>query len=177
MHWLAPEPPGPPHVPFWLAPFFTQSPLQHWLFSKQMSPVCVQYDTAAEHTPLLQRPEQQSALTVQPSPDVRQPPPGLIGAHLPFVQIPLQHAVPDVQLPATGLSGTHALAVHVWLEPQKPEQQSPGCVHDPPTALHAAPSGALQTLGVGTPQCRRSRRSRRRRTGSNRRTHPARSRT
>jgi len=139
-------------VPFWLVPVFTQSPLQHWLLSKQMSPVCVQYETAAEHTPLLQRPEQQSEPRVQPLPDVRQPPPGLIGAHLPLLQMPLQHAVPDVQLPATGLSGTHALAAHVSFEPQKPEQQSPRCVHDAPTALHAPPPGALQTFGVGTPQ-------------------------
>jgi hypothetical protein len=135
-----------------LPPVFTQSPLQHWLFSKQMSPVCVQNETAAEHTPLLHRPEQQSEASVQPLPEVRQPPPGLIGAHLPFVQMPLQHAVPDVQLPATGLSGTQALAAHVWFAPQKPEQQSPGCVQDPPTELHAPPSGALHTFGVGTPQ-------------------------
>jgi hypothetical protein len=126
-------------------------PVQHWSFAKQMSPVCVQYETA-EHTPLLQMPEQQSVLTVQPLPDVRQPPPGLMGAHLPLLQIPLQHCVPDVQLPATGLSGTQAVAEHVWFEPQKPEQQSPGCVHAPPTALHAPPLGVLQTLGVGTPQ-------------------------
>jgi hypothetical protein len=152
LHWLAPWPPGPPHVPFWLVPVFTQSPLQHWVFAKQMSPVCVQYETAAEHTPLVQRPEQQSEPRVQPLPDVRQPPPGLIGAHLPLLQMPLQHAVPDVQLPATGLSGTQALAAHVWFEPQKPEQQSPRCAHDAPTALHAPPPGALQTFGVGTPQ-------------------------
>jgi hypothetical protein len=43
-------------------------------------------------------------LSEQPFPDVRQVPPGLIGAHRPFEQMPLQHCVPDVQLPATGLS-------------------------------------------------------------------------
>lgn len=151
LHWLAPVPPAAAHVPFALLPVFTQSPVQHCSFSKQMSPVCEQYETP-EHAPLSQRPEQQSALTEQPLPSVWQPP-GLTGAHLPLVQIPLQHCVPEVQLPATGLSGTQALAVHVWFEPQKPEQQSLGCVHAPPTALHPKPaSGELQTLGVGTPQ-------------------------
>jgi hypothetical protein len=89
---------------------------------------------------------------VQPLPEVRQPPPGLIGAHLPLLQMPLQHAAPDVQLPATGLSGMHALEAQIWFEPQKPEQQSLGCVQEPPTTLHVPPPGALQTFGTGTPQ-------------------------
>jgi hypothetical protein len=112
LHWPAPVPPAAAQVPFWLLPVTTQLPLQHWASWKQMSPSCVQYETSDEQTPLAQKPEQQSVLTEQPLPDVLQVPPGLMGAHLPFVQRPLQHWVPDVQLPATGLSGTHALAAH-----------------------------------------------------------------
>ena len=89
-------------------------------------------------------------LCAQPLPEVWQPP-GLIGAHLPLLQIPLQHSVPDVQLPATGLSGTQAVAEQVRFEPQKPEQQSLVCAHAPPTGLHAPASGELQTFGVGMP--------------------------
>jgi hypothetical protein len=40
-----PVPPGSPHVPFWFVPTLTQFPLQHWLFEKQTSPCCTQYDT------------------------------------------------------------------------------------------------------------------------------------
>ena len=149
LHWPAPFPPTEAHVPFWLLPLFTQLPVQHWSFSKQMSPVCAQYETP-EHTPPRQRPEQQSVLCAQPLPEVWQPP-GLIGAHLPLLQIPLQHSVPDVQLPATGLSGTQAVAEQVRFEPQKPEQQSLVCAHAPPTGLHAPASGELQTFGVGMP--------------------------
>jgi hypothetical protein len=151
LHWLAPVPPTAPHVPFWFVPVFMQLPVQHWVFSKQMSPVCVQNETAPEHTPPWQRPEQQSVLREQPLPDVRQPPPGLTAAHLPLVQTPLQQSVPAMQFPATGLSGTHALEVQVWLEPQNPEQQSLGCAHEAPTAPHVPPD-APHTLGVGTPQ-------------------------
>jgi hypothetical protein len=83
-------PPTAPHVPFAFVPVFTQLPVQHWPFWKQMSPNCVQYEADVQ-TPLLQEPEQQSAFPEQPFPTVRQVPPGLIGAHLLFVQMPLQH--------------------------------------------------------------------------------------
>jgi hypothetical protein len=149
LHWLAPLPPGGPHVPFRLPLTFTQLPLQHPLFWTQRSPCWAQYDVAAQ-TPPLHRPEQQSVLTAQPFPNVWQPP-GLRDAHRAFVQTPLQHWLPVEQLPATGVSGTQALDEHCPFT-QKPEQQSPGSPHDAPTALHAPPSDPLQTFGVGMPQ-------------------------
>jgi hypothetical protein len=91
LHCPAPVPPTAPHVPFAFVPVFTQLPVQHWPFWKQMSPVCAQYEADAQTPLLLQRPEQQSVLSEQPFPTVRQLPPGLMGAHLLLVQTPLQH--------------------------------------------------------------------------------------
>ena len=45
-----PWPPGSPHVPLLFEPTFTQLPVQHWLLLKQISPVCVQNETADEQT-------------------------------------------------------------------------------------------------------------------------------
>jgi hypothetical protein len=112
LHCPAPVPPAAWQVPFAFVPVFVQLPLQHWPSWKQMSPSCVQYETADAHTPVWHRPEQQSVFTEQPLPDVRHVPPGLIGAHLFPVQMPLQHCGPDVHDAATGLSGRHAEDAH-----------------------------------------------------------------
>jgi hypothetical protein len=144
----APCPPAGPHVPFGFAPTLTQLPLQHWELCTQTSPLWAQNETVA-HVPFLQSPEQQSVLTEHPLPVVRHVPPN--DAHLPFVQMPLQHWLPAEQLPATGLSGTQARPEHSPLT-QKPEQQSPACRHVAPGMLHAPPPGALHTFAVGTPQ-------------------------
>ena len=141
-------PPGAWHVPARLVPVFTQLPLQHWPFVKQMSPNCVQYDTSDEQTPFAHSFEQQSVPTLQPLPAVRQV--VLMEAHLPPTHRSLQHCAFDEQFPATGRSGTQALEEHFWLT-QKPEQQSPAWMQLVPSASHAPPSGALHTLGVGTP--------------------------
>jgi hypothetical protein len=99
-------------------PTFTQLPVQHWLFVKQTSPCWVQKETEPEQTPFWHRFEQHCVLSVQPLPEVRQPPPGLTDAHLPPVQIPLQQSDASVQAPATGLSGTHGFAAHCRFDPQ-----------------------------------------------------------
>jgi hypothetical protein len=147
----APLPPGAPQRPFGWPTAFTQSPLQHWAFCEHTSPCCAQYETAAEHTPPLQKPEQQLAFVVHPLPEVVHPVPPS-DAHLPAVHTPLQHWLPEVHAPATGLSGTHAVAEHVRLT-QKPVQQSDAAMHAEPTIVHAPPPvGLLHTLAVGTPQ-------------------------
>jgi hypothetical protein len=79
---------------------------------KHTSPFCVQNETAEEQTPFRQSFEQQSPAAEHPLPAVRHPPPGLTGAHLLLVQMPLQHWLARVHAPAVGLSGTHAAVAH-----------------------------------------------------------------
>jgi hypothetical protein len=148
-----PVPPGAPQRPFGFVPVFTQLPLQHWSLVKHASFCWTQKETALEQTPFWQRFEQHWLAAVQPLPCVRQPPPpATIGAHLPFVQMPLQHSVARVQAPATGVSGVHAFAAHCPFDPQKPEQQSVPNRQAPPMSLHAPPPPVPQTLGLVAPQ-------------------------
>jgi hypothetical protein len=147
-----PFPPGSPQVPFGFVPTLAQLPEQHWSFVKQTSPFWVQKETSFEQAPFVHRFEQHWVAVVHPLPAVRQPPPGLTGAHKPLVQMPLQQSVPRVQAPGVGLSGTQALVAHWRFEPQKPEQQSAPEVHAPPVFLQAPPPDVLQTFGVVAPQ-------------------------
>jgi hypothetical protein len=136
-------------VPFGFDPVLRHWPLQHSPFTVQTSPNCAQKETSAEHMPLLQKPEQQSALAEQPSPEMWHV--ELIDAHLPPVHTPLQHWLPEVQFPATGLSWTQAV-VEQTLFTQKPEQQSEACAQVAASAVQAPPLELLHTFGVGTPQ-------------------------
>jgi hypothetical protein len=134
-------------------PVFTHWPEQHCALVKHTSFVWMQNETAALHVPAEQNPEQQSVLPVQPLPCVRQPPPGLIGAHLLFVQIPLQQSAFVPHAPATGLSGTHAFVVQRPVELQRPLQQFAPVLHVLPFALHAVPPpGTVHTFAVTRPQ-------------------------
>ncbi len=63
-----------------------------------MSPVCMQYEEPSTQVPCApQRPEQQSLFAVQALFAVMQLAPGVIGWHVPPVQLPEQQS-----LPATG---------------------------------------------------------------------------
>src|SRR5687768_15319226 len=78
------------HVPT-LAPFGRwHSPPQHSVSAVQMSPVCVQNETATLQTPSLQKPPQHSPFALHALPAVLQL--GLSGAHVSFVHVPLQHS-------------------------------------------------------------------------------------
>jgi hypothetical protein len=145
----APVPSAGPQRPFAWPTSFTQLPLQHWMFEKQMSLACWHEETDAQ-VPARQSPEQQSVGNVQPLPVVWHVPPPT-DAHLPVTLLhePLQHSVPEVQFSATGLSFLQAVAEHRPLT-QKPEQHSAASAQTP-AALHAPPSGALHTFGEGIP--------------------------
>jgi hypothetical protein len=112
----------------------------------------VQKETAPEQVPFVHRFEQHWLAVVQPLPAVRQVPPGLTGAHLLAVQIPLQHSLPVLHEAATGLSGLHATLAHWLFEPQKPEQHCAPPVHAAPIAPQVLPPPVPQTFGAEAPQ-------------------------
>lgn len=132
---------GAPQAPVVAPAAFTQLPPQHSKFVEQISPCCVQKETALEHTPLLQRFEQQSAAAEHGLPAVRQVWPGLTLAHVPFVQMPLQQSPLTPHAPAVGLSGTHCLSEQAP-STQEPVQHSFGATHATPGSLQAVSGGS-----------------------------------
>jgi hypothetical protein len=98
---------GAPHTPSGFVPTFTQSPLQHSLFLAHVSFVCAQYETLAEHVPLLQKLEQHWLPSVQALPEPRQV--FVSGLQSPPWQRSLQQSEFLVQAPAVGVSCTHAV--------------------------------------------------------------------
>jgi len=148
---LAPPPWGSPHTPVAAPAAFVQLPEQHSDAAAQMSPFCVQNETASEQRPALQKLEQQSVGLAQGLPEVRQLAPGLTEPHTPppvpsGLQIPLQHWSFRKQTPAVGLSGTHC-----WLEQlpatQEPVQHSVPAAHVDPGRRHE-PVGGSQVPAV-----------------------------
>jgi len=141
LHWLAPPPRGSPQTPVVLPDAFTQFPVQHSKSVEQISPCCVQNETAPEQMPLLQRFEQHSLAVEHGLPAVRQVWPALTLPHFPFVQIPLQQSPGWPHAPAVGLSGTHCLSAHAPFT-HEPVQHSFGAPHCSPGALHTLSGGA-----------------------------------
>jgi hypothetical protein len=69
-------------------------PAQHSRSVRHASPICRQYEGAAEQRPSTQYLEQQSPSASHGLPEVRQS--GFNGAQTSFVQTPPQHSSPDV---------------------------------------------------------------------------------
>jgi hypothetical protein len=111
-----------------------QFPLQHSKFVEQISPGCVQKDTALEQAPSLQKFEQQSEWWEQGLFAVRHVCPTLTFWQRLFVQIPLQQSPGMPQVPGVGLSGTHCLSAQT-LPMHEPVQHSFGVVHATPGSL------------------------------------------
>jgi hypothetical protein len=109
-----------------------QRPPQHSKSEAQMSPVCVQNETAPAHVPLRHTFEQHSPCVEQALPDVPQD--GLSGVQTPVApQTPPQHWA---ELEHPWLSEVHWVALHV--PPlQTKVQQSWGMVQALPAALQA----------------------------------------
>jgi len=125
-----------------------QLPLQQSAFAAQISPCCVQNETASEQRPLLHRFEQQSVPVPQGFPAVRHACPGLTLVQVLFVQMPLQQSPACPQAPAVGLSGTHCLLEQAPFT-HDPVQHSVGEVHATPGSLHVVSDGA-QALVVAS---------------------------
>jgi hypothetical protein len=103
-----------------------------------MSFGCTQNDDAMLHVPLVQRPEQQLVFDVHVFPDVVHDGFGLIEAHLPPVQLPVQHA-----FPATG----HASPIEMHCDaPQAPFTHVP--LQQSVLTAHAVLAAAQVPIGV-----------------------------
>jgi hypothetical protein len=101
---------------------------------KQMSAFWMHHDPAMSQTLfLLQSPEQQSLPCVHAFPAVLQEPVPPIGAHLPPVQVCVQHVLPDVG--HVSPTDTHCVAPHVPFT-HEPEQQSVPTAQPAPDAPH-----------------------------------------
>lgn len=133
-----------PHRPTAAPACFAQLPPQQSVFVAQTSPCWVQNE-ASPHSPLLQKPEQQSAGAAQALPVVLQvvlsglhtPPPVPFGAH-----VPPQHSS---FCPQAWLSETHCFVAH-FAAMHDPVQHSGPAVHAAPGAVHEPAIGSTHRL-------------------------------
>src|SRR5262245_56368565 len=96
-----------PQIPSVAPAALLQAPPQHSRSCEHASPACVQNDTCALHKPFWHKAEQHSEFPAHALPDVLHD--GLSGAHVPPLQLELQHCV-DVEQACP--SAVHAVALH-----------------------------------------------------------------